>query len=95
MKRGIIKEPVSSLVSRYKNEEPLPRCEFPNTHTPCHFHCLSNFHTGFDYTPVHIYDSTVTLALGLVTLTPRDLALARMSTRFREETACPILKRKG
>lgn len=38
-----------------------------------------------------IYASAVTRPLGLVTLTPRALALARMSTRLREETAWPIL----
>jgi len=38
----------------------------------------------------HIYALVVTLALGLVTLTPRALAFAMMSTRFRLETACAI-----
>jgi hypothetical protein len=38
-----------------------------------------------------IYASTVTRPLGLVTLTPRALALAMMSTRLREETAEAIL----
>jgi hypothetical protein len=38
-----------------------------------------------------IYDSVVTRALGLVTLTPSALALARIVTRFLEETAVAIL----
>jgi hypothetical protein len=38
-----------------------------------------------------VYASTVTRPLGLVTLTPRALALAMMSTRLREETAEAIL----
>src|SRR4051794_25240265 len=37
-----------------------------------------------------IYDLVLTLALGLVTLTPKALALATISTLFREETACAI-----
>lgn len=46
--------------------------------------------------PAHIYmprvyDSFVSLPLGLVTLTPKALALAMISTRFLEETAWPIL----
>ena len=36
--------------------------------------------------------STVTLALGFVTLTPSCFARASMSTRFREETECAILR---
>lgn len=41
------------------------------------------------YFVVHhtLYASVVTRPLGLVTLTPRALALAMMSTRLREETA--------
>jgi hypothetical protein len=38
-----------------------------------------------------IYDSTVTLAFALVTLTPSCFARPIISTRFRAETACAIL----
>ena len=41
--------------------------------------------------PQHIYDSVLTRALPLVTLTPICLARAMMSMRFRAETACAIL----
>ena len=37
--------------------------------------------------------STVTRPLGFVTLTPSALAFAMISTRFLDETACPILFR--
>ena len=37
------------------------------------------------------YTSTVTLALGFVTLTPSSLARAIISTLFLDETACAIL----
>lgn len=43
--------------------------------------------------PATIYDSVVSLALPLVTLTPSCLARATISIRFRELTACAILRK--
>jgi hypothetical protein len=40
--------------------------------------------------PIYPHDSVVTLALPLVTLTPSAFAFARISTRFRDDTACAI-----
>jgi hypothetical protein len=40
----------------------------------------------------HVYDSVVTLAFALVTLTPSAFALARISTLFLAETAWEILR---
>lgn len=41
------------------------------------------------------HDSVVTFALAFVTLTPNCFAFARISTRFRDDTACEILLGEG
>lgn len=41
--------------------------------------------------PQYFYDSVVTLAFGFVTFTPNCFAFAMISTRFLDDTACPIL----
>lgn len=56
--------------------EPSPAPEYaPQTHK---------------FSLLQVYDSVVTLALGLVTLTPSALALATISILFLEDTACAI-----
>lgn len=51
--------------------------------------CISRLHTPGVWT---LYDSVVTLAFALVTLTPSCFARATISIRFLEETPCAILR---
>lgn len=53
---------------------------------------FSSLHPQPRQSSLLLYDSVVTFAFPFVTLTPNCLAFAKISTRFREETACEILK---